>query len=100
VELIRLEHHDRVVGELTNTDQVDHRLGEPRPGQSGIQNRDDQHPEHPGGGAGVDAVACRMLPGFAWIVGANWLVTPYGEPDPAVNDELAATLGGELLACS
>jgi hypothetical protein len=41
-----------------------------------------------------------MLPGFAWIVGANWLVTPYGEPDPAVNDELAATLGGELLACS
>jgi hypothetical protein len=50
--------------------------------------------------AAVSGFACQIVPGFTWVVGDNWLVTPPdGESAQAEYDQLAATLGGELLAC-
>ena len=48
--------------------------------------------------AAVTSVGCLLLDEFTWVVGGNWVVTPYGV-DPVVNDELASTLGGELIVC-
>lgn len=51
--------------------------------------------------AAFDLVTCELphAPGFTWLAGGNWLLTPRHVLDPAEADRLAELAGGELLRC-